>query len=123
MSRLCPGVRIDCGPPAGIDVALAVIAAFTGDGCAGFGVDTIRATRSADMDARGACGASASASAFTSGNRSSGFFCRHRMTAATRSAGSTGRSSASDVGASWKMRDATCIGLSPTYGGRPASPS
>ena len=45
------------------------------------------------------------------------------MTTAQSSGGSSGRSSASGVGASLKMRDATCITLSPTKGGRPASAS
>src|SRR5271169_3560546 len=44
---------------------------------------TMRATRSAEMAPLGAKGAIASARACTSGNRSSGFFARHFMTAAT----------------------------------------
>ena len=98
--------------------------ATIGAGCEVAGVDdAMRATRSAEVDAAGAYGASAWASSLTSANRSSGFFCKHFMTHATRPSGRSGRSSPSGVGGSLKMRAAMCMTLSPTYGGRPASAS
>src|SRR5580698_2238818 len=45
------------------------------------------------------------------------------MTTADSSGGRSGRSSDRGVGASLKMREATCITLSPTNGARPASAS